>query len=449
LLGERVDSVVVKELKSQRAKELRALMAELRIRFNTKLEDELFQRASGVELEVPGSVRRSGLSGVVLQLLDLPEERSESVAFDFLIGGELLRGDLLSFCEGKGLGTETAVDVEYVLRRSKLEAEEQNVHLDEYVCSIDTHVGQEGPIHAAGMYDGTVKFMRGSNVVGLLRINENPVKCVRWTPNGNIVCASGSGIVSIYSVDFSGGFTTKCLLTGAGPCGQSLECVECVPEGDRIASGSFSGGLYVFETSREANDTLLEIRDVKRQKAKTQGPIAAVPSRELEGHSSTVSSLLWLGERGLVSASWDGTVCLWNVDAAERLRMMPISGKAAMNISAREDLIAAACTDGAVRLLDLRLEEAMKVQTLARAHSRMASAVAWRPDGQYELASAGYDSAVKIWDIRAVSKPLFKRTEAHGADGKATCLRWANASQLLSGGADGNVKMYSFGRLSN
>lgn len=119
--------------------------------------------------------------------------------------------------------------------------------------------------------------------------------------------------------------------------------------------------------------------------------------------------------------------------------------KAVTDISVNGQLVAAACTDGAVRLLDHRIDAANgTVMSIRRAHKGFVSGVQWRPESMHDIASSGYDSSVRLWDIRAVSGTSFKRLGAHGDDGKATCLNWQTVNDLVSGGSDGQLRFYHF-----
>lgn len=249
---------------------------EVRIRFTTRLEDELLKGATGVELVVPGSATRRGLNEILKHLLDLSDENdvegAERLVFDFLVLGRLLRlENLKKLCDDKGLSSERVVEVEYTLRTTKSKAEEECVPLEDWICSIDGHP-EETERTLVGTYSGIVKVLQKDNVVSELKASEGAVKSVRWIGGDRFLCGGADGVARIFEWKGEGNDPRnyRCILTGAGTDGAAIESVEIIGDGDRIAVGSFVGGVYILETSKEANETLLEIRNVKRRRADTE-----------------------------------------------------------------------------------------------------------------------------------------------------------------------------------
>ena len=81
----------------------------------------------------------------------------------------------------------------------------------------------------------------------------------------------------------------------------------------------------------------------------------------------------------------------------------------------------------------------MQDQRAFSSHTDWVVAAAWHPSSQHHIATASYDSSVKLWDMRAAI-PL--HTLAGHAD-KALCMAWTAADQLASGGADCELRTYS------
>lgn len=59
---------------------------------------------------IPASWKRYQLSQLINKALALPSP----IPFDFLLGGELLRGSLAEWCAGRGMGEEETLEVEYI-----------------------------------------------------------------------------------------------------------------------------------------------------------------------------------------------------------------------------------------------------------------------------------------------------------------------------------------------
>ena len=81
----------------------------------------------------------------------------------------------------------------------------------------------------------------------------------------------------------------------------------------------------------------------------------------------------------------------------------------------------------------------MQDQRAYSSHTDWVVAAAWHPASQHHIATASYDRSVKLWDMRTAI-PL--HTLAAHAD-KALCVAWAGPAQLISGGADSELRTYS------
>ena len=78
-------------------------------------------------------------------------------------------------------------------------------------------------------------------------------------------------------------------------------------------------------------------------------------------------------------------------------------------------------------------------------HKNWVSSVSWSPSNMYTLATAGYDSKIKIWDIRS-NTPLHtlqgtETSEDQVTDLKIMDLLWVD-DLLLSGGEEKKVRIH-------
>jgi WD40 repeat protein len=117
----------------------------------------------------------------------------------------------------------------------------------------------------------------------------------------------------------------------------------------------------------------------------------------LESHSQLVSSVAFSPDSArLASASYDGTVKVWDASSGECLQTLEghsdwVSSVAFSPDSAR---LASASNDGTVKVWDASSGECL--QTL-KGYSDWVSSVAFSPDSA-RLASASHDGTVKVWD---------------------------------------------------
>jgi RNA polymerase sigma factor (sigma-70 family) len=170
-----------------------------------------------------------------------------------------------------------------------------------------------------------------------------------------------------------------------------------------------------------------------------EGAIARLGSARWR-HGGRVQSVTF-GPDGktLASASWDGSVRVWEAGTGRELATFPERGHgiSALGVAyAPNGKILASCdNDKAIHLWDVATHK--EIRTLL-GHEDRAWSVAWAPDGQ-TIASASYDKTVRIWDP-ATGKELHTlrghqfgvQFVAYAPDGKT----------LASAGCDNTVRLW-------
>ena len=144
----------------------------------------------------------------------------------------------------------------------------------------------------------------------------------------------------------------------------------------------------------------------------------------------------------LSSASWDGTIKLWDTKSWRELRTLAGHGWGVYNAVFSPDgkQLASASRDGTVKIWDVATganARTLVVDSLAVKH------VAWSPDGRL-LASSGNDSVVKLWDA-ATGQEL--RTLNHawrdGRRGLVNCVLFSpDGKTLAARNWDGTVSIF-------
>jgi WD40 repeat protein len=175
----------------------------------------------------------------------------------------------------------------------------------------------------------------------------------------------------------------------------------------------------------------------KRAKKAAQAapPLQLEPVARLSGHTDVVSSVVWPTAALAYSTSWDGAIREWDIEA-ERCTTTLATQRAAVavDVSMGASTIATGHCDHLVRVWDARMQTSAPALTLQ--HKAWVSGVAWSPCQTTLLASSCYDGTVRLWDTRS-TVPLHD-LPPHGD--KALCVAWDGAEQLVSGGADGQLR---------
>ncbi|KAF7505108.1 hypothetical protein GJ744_001248 [Endocarpon pusillum] len=158
----------------------------------------------------------------------------------------------------------------------------------------------------------------------------------------------------------------------------------------------------------------------------------------LEGHSDSVTSVAFSHDSAqLASASYDGTVKVWDASSSECLQTLRCHSNWVHSVAFSHDSvrIASASDDSTIMVWDTSSGECL--QTL-EGHSGGVNSVAFSHDSA-QLASASDDHTVKVWDVSS-SKCL---QTLKGHSGRVNSVAFSHDSaQLASASDDHTVKVW-------
>ncbi|MFM9996366.1 MAG: serine/threonine-protein kinase [Phycisphaerales bacterium] len=244
----------------------------------------------------------------------------------------------------------------------------------------------------------------------------------RWSLEGEPWCAAirgsmvaaGGGAGRVMVWDARTGATLHDLAT---PVSASIvRSLAFSHGGDRLAAGQIQRGIVLWS-----------VPDGRRL-------------GEIRGHDEAVSGV-WFSpdDQKLVSASWDRTVRVWDIDAAASGLATTLTGHEDQVLitvfSPDAGLIASAGRDRTIRLWEPGLGLSLGV---LKGHRGDVYALAFSPDGR-TLASGALDRTVRLWDTRTgVPLPTIEAvsmvwTVAFSPDGRL----------LASAGEDGIVRLWN------
>ncbi len=164
--------------------------------------------------------------------------------------------------------------------------------------------------------------------------------------------------------------------------------------------------------------------------------------RTSQGHEKSVSAVAWYPEdaSAFFSASFDGTVKLWDASRAEvavtyassvdsgrggrsgvalgsRIRDVSLSLSSHLN----NDLVAVATDEPDVKLWDPGSN--VVGMTLPKAHPGGCSKTAWSKENAFSVITCGFEGRCAVWDARRCAAPLFsmdRRRSNSGGNGGGT-----------------------------
>ncbi|XP_076461260.1 ribosome biogenesis protein WDR12 homolog [Babylonia areolata] len=395
-------------------------------------------------LTVPVDVGRGQLSNLINTILAESREESSAggVQFDFLLDGDFILTSLSEHLQNKIISAETVFDIEYVEKQAAPRPEQSLEH-DDWVCAIQ---GTKDYI-LSGCYDATARlWSQKGDLLVTIPGHSAPLKCVGWIrhdesePVSSFVTGSHdqTALVWHWRRDTN---DVDCLLSCRGHAA-SVDCVSVSPSGEQMCTGSWDKMLKLWSTDctlvEESKDTE---RPSKKQKSASTIQ-TRVPVLTLSGHTEAISAVQWLDKQKVVTSSWDHSLRLWDMQAAQQTTLLP-GTKAFLDVSYSQlsHMLVAASADRHVRLFDPRSSEGVVVKCAFTSHTGWVSGVDWSPTREHLFMSGSYDGISKLWDTRSPKAPLFDM-KLH--EDKILAVDWSVPDLMLSGGADNQLHIFSY-----
>ncbi|KAI5820615.1 WD40-repeat-containing domain protein [Pyronema omphalodes] len=401
---------------------------------------------------VPTNLKRFGLSQVVNHLL----ASDKSIPFDFLVDGAYLRSTLDAYITKNGLSSETTLTLEYVRAAIPPKFLTSFQH-DDWVSSVATSTHNKNnndPVILSGSYDGIARVWNLSGQV----LSEGAghtagIKSVKWLDGESFVTSSLDRSLRIwrYTADGTVAASIKPIAEYVGHK-STVESLAVNQQSKQILSASADGTVGLWSTipkqSPVAPEIELPIRAKKRKMAANGPKVPQYGSLAMfKGHQGPVSGVAFAPNDATVgySVSWDNMIKTWDlmtgVNVTTKKAKNPI-----LSLATMKELNLLACGTSARHIIlnDPR-ENAETVSTATlRGHTNAVVGLSANPANEWELASAGHDGTVRVWDVRASeSGALFTiNRDGEGLTGneKVFDVEWSKVG-IVSGGEDKRVQI--------
>jgi WD40 repeat protein/serine/threonine protein kinase len=277
---------------------------------------------------------------------------------------------------------------------------------------------------ASAGHDRTIKLWdtaTGREVI-TLRGHFGTVRSLAFSPNGQqLVSASHDMTVRVWDATPVTGETDPAYLTLRGHRGD-VTSVAFSPDGRYLTSAGLDGNVKVWD------------------------PKTGKEQKPLLGHAGSVLSITFSPDgRWLVSkGSRDRTMKIWDTAAWEVVRTFSHPGgiwTPSVAFSPPDGkLLAVAGIESGDRIISIWDAATGQELHRMRGHTWNISAVAFDRTGQF-LASAGADSSVRIWDVRA-GKELITLQPRHAGEAMSVAFS-PDGNYLASASLDQTVKVWS------
>lgn len=403
----------------------------VRVRLTTRDEDI---KVDDSPIYVPTNLKRYGLSEVVNQLL----QTVDPIPFDFLIDGQLLKGNLEQYLASQGKSAESIITLEYVrsiLPPTFLAAFQH----DDWVSAVH----QRKDVISTGSFDGVVRIWdQSGNVTKALAGHSGTVNAVQWIDDRKLISASYDRNLMLWNIEKG---EISCVFQGHT---SSVNAVTAF--GTHIVSGSSDNTLRLWSTklkdlpAAHASETSKFSSSQKRRKlaeaafknSKVRGSL-----KTLEGHTAAVTGLAphFTDADVCYSVSEDHSIRTWDLVTGSLVDTKTAS-HSLLSIATLKDTNLLACGSSARHIILVDPRTTMKTtQTLLYGHRNFVVSLSPSPDNAHQLASASHDGTVRIWDIRT-NKSMYTLEQEQKTDNDLYCVDWAQ--NLAFGGKTKKLELF-------
>jgi WD40 repeat protein/transcriptional regulator with XRE-family HTH domain len=319
----------------------------------------------------------------------------------------------------------------------------------------------DGRVLASGGNDADIRLWDATSGVLLQTLpgHSGPVFALACSPDGGLLASGGfDGDVRLWELQGEEGAQPETFMRLLAGHTNWVSGLTFAPDGRTLASGSWDRTVKLWDVaSGDVRQTLTGYTDwVFRVAWSPDGRLLAScgPDRTiwlwdvekssygavLHGHTAIVHDLAFTPEsRSLLSGGEDGTLREWDVESGQCIHIIQSyaislyeidwspTGPSSSPRQGGGSQLASAGSDQLVTIWD----SAGKTQPMLLAgHHYHVNGVAWSPDGRL-LASCGEDNTIQVWDASTGEARQLLRDSDH-VDTLFQCVAWSPDGQWLA-----------------
>ena len=187
-----------------------------------------------------------------MQLVASLLEQTDLPRFEFLIEGQLLRGELKSHIIRHNLTAEQTLHIEYVLSFPNIDQHSKSPEQD-WISSIALIPGPDSIVGlAAALYNGEISVYDLSlKQLGKIKVDSDPLKSVVVMPGSienTYFCVSGGmgEVLAVHTIEFN--TNIKATQISSNNHSGCINCISVSPGADtHFATGGAEGLLSIWE----------------------------------------------------------------------------------------------------------------------------------------------------------------------------------------------------------
>lgn len=381
----------------------------------------------------------------------------KAIPFDFLVDGAYLRSTLDAYISENGLSSESILTLEYVraaVPPKFLTSFQHDDWVSSVATSIFTNKSNRDAVILSGSYDGIARaWNQSGQVLAEAAGHQSAIKSVAWIDNDSFLTASMDRTMRLwrYNSENAVEANVKAVAEYVGHK-STIESLAVNAAAKRILTASADGNVGVWNTNHKESPAAPEIdlpmRTKKRKLAATGAKVPQYgPMGILQGHTAPVSGVAFAPQDSTVaySVSWDHTIRTWDLTTMWHVETKTTQHPI-LSLCALKSLGLLACGSSARHIIlhDPRASASGVTAATLRGHSNAVVALSANPSNEWEMASAGHDGTVRVWDVRASSSGnLFTiNREGEGLSGteKVFDVEWSSVG-IVSGGEDKRVQI--------